>query len=927
MLLLGLLYALFVDSSVKQTNLMNYQAREKVGFGTGRNCSINEQSHTEKTGIYEGNAISKKGLHNHNSHNEQYRELGSRYEKLGGTATTGSIWVPPTKLQKVIFQAGAEGYQIYFPLELTNKDYHSRILETIARGVQSRVLQISNDKHLKHIPQGNENDVQYLLKQLLGRNSDGNNDSQHIRLLFSNELRCSMDKLHDSAAYVLTQRNLLFNLEQDVTNNTDTVRLFNAAVELLECFGASAGASLQHIHDLRAQYEAHQTFRKQRIAALGWDSSGASAPPISPAVPAPAAGHTLVRSASAPPSALSAPALREAGFRAPITPNNISSSTTSISTSDFLLSCQAVLDNLDQALLPKRRAHIQSLVMLEGYGKSLFALQRDAAVRAENAAAAHLHTLFTQVNNILQEKFAVRTQEWGNDCGKACLHDAMALVLAAEGAIVALQSVEHQAEAVNSGSSANNAQEIKQVAMDLLCKKDELKQLLVVKALSLPVGHEGTLLSGRSLWFARQKDGRSVASLVQASWCVPLVKIVCHQHWLDQHYLQAFDHYTDAPATDHDIARSLAVRLKATRYSASELAATGYSASVLRAARYTASELSTAGYSPLELRLASYSAHELIAAGWEPADLHTAGFSARELRAAGCTSSDLVSSGYSIGVLKAAGYAAGDLIRDGFSGPALKAAGYTANELRAAKCPADQLQLMNDRGDSYEENYTGAELRAAGYSASELAAANYSADDMRAAGYTAAELFCAISIENGQVSQAYGVSELAAAGYSAGELKTSGYSTSDVAFHYRPSELKAAGYTAGDLQAIGYDASSLRQMDYDQQGRQRSVGYSAIEVAAAGYEAYDLKDAGYSAAELRAAGYKTKEVCELQYTAAELATAGYSAGDLRNAGYGAAGLAAAGYTVSELLAAGYSGGEIRHEAGFSREALKTAGQW
>ncbi len=57
---------------------------------------------------------------------------------------------------------------LFFPLELTNKDYIRRILDTVGHGIRERVLQITRDKRLAPINEDNDHDVYYLLKQLLG---------------------------------------------------------------------------------------------------------------------------------------------------------------------------------------------------------------------------------------------------------------------------------------------------------------------------------------------------------------------------------------------------------------------------------------------------------------------------------------------------------------------------------------------------------------------------------------------------------------------------------------------------------------------------------------------------------------------------------------------------------------------------------------
>lgn len=225
-----------------------------------------------------GFSASKKNAH---------RERGERYENrildkglVNGNsgemnAPGSSLWEPPVDLQRIVIPGPEIEYFLDFPLELTNKDYLRRVLEIVARGVQSRVLQITSEQGLKAIPPHSQQDVHYLLKQVMGNNSDIADDGQRIRMLYSDQLRCPHDKLRDSAEYVFTQRNLLFHLESDVSRNSDTERLFGAARELLECFGRAGVYALQRLQELQHQYQRHQQFRRSRATVLGWvDEAG-----------------------------------------------------------------------------------------------------------------------------------------------------------------------------------------------------------------------------------------------------------------------------------------------------------------------------------------------------------------------------------------------------------------------------------------------------------------------------------------------------------------------------------------------------------------------------------------------------------------------------------------------------------------------------
>ena len=113
------------------------------------------------------------------------------------------------KCRKVILSAD-EKYDLEFLLELTQKDYIRRIFEVVARGISQRVVQITSDCKLTALE--NDYDVQYLLKQMLGRGQSDENTMMRYRVTFAEQLQCEQGKLVLNAEAILKKRNEVFHL-------------------------------------------------------------------------------------------------------------------------------------------------------------------------------------------------------------------------------------------------------------------------------------------------------------------------------------------------------------------------------------------------------------------------------------------------------------------------------------------------------------------------------------------------------------------------------------------------------------------------------------------------------------------------------------------------------------------------------------------
>ena len=184
-------------------------------------------------------------------------------------------WVPPPELQRrVVELTESVSYTLFFPLELTNKDYMRRILEIVAFGIRSQVLWVTKQRRLPKMEGQHSGDVHYLLKQLLGNNR-GEGEKAMDRLVIQGHFQDALNvsnkkKLFTSAEFILNARNELFHLQPDISRLRDVEALFQAAGDLLECFGTSAAKALAQLKALHIQQDLHRSFKEQRMTEFGW---------------------------------------------------------------------------------------------------------------------------------------------------------------------------------------------------------------------------------------------------------------------------------------------------------------------------------------------------------------------------------------------------------------------------------------------------------------------------------------------------------------------------------------------------------------------------------------------------------------------------------------------------------------------------------
>lgn len=182
------------------------------------------------------------------------------------------VWSPPVQLQKRYIElTDSVTYTLFFPLELTSKDYVRRILDLITIGIRSQVHSISRDFGLASIEAKNQRDLYYLLRQILGYSDTDSSKRQLHQRKFEEALKIrNKSKLFYSAEYLYQTRVEFFQYRPDRSFLEDMNSLFEAARNVLECFGKTASKALMLLDKLQKQYQIHRVFKERRINASNW---------------------------------------------------------------------------------------------------------------------------------------------------------------------------------------------------------------------------------------------------------------------------------------------------------------------------------------------------------------------------------------------------------------------------------------------------------------------------------------------------------------------------------------------------------------------------------------------------------------------------------------------------------------------------------
>ena len=148
--------------------------------------------------------------------------------------TVSDVWTPPTE---VLQRIQVDSYSLFFPLELTNKDYMRRVLDIVAIGIRDRVISITADRRLPPLSSDNDSDVYYLLKQLLGgegfQKPENAAATQTQRSVFADALGApNAQQMSNAAKYLYEMRNRLAHMVGESSRLTLLTVMFDCARDL-----------------------------------------------------------------------------------------------------------------------------------------------------------------------------------------------------------------------------------------------------------------------------------------------------------------------------------------------------------------------------------------------------------------------------------------------------------------------------------------------------------------------------------------------------------------------------------------------------------------------------------------------------------------------------------------------------------------------
>jgi len=886
------------------------------------------------------------------------------------------IWQPPPELQKTSIHTSLnDSYELYFPVELTDKDYIRRILDIVSNSIRPYIIKIvaedKNSKTSRFLEEikGSDYDIYYQLKLLLGKTYEKAVPEKALAVSrnFKNKLvtKYSGAKFTNSADILLGSRSGLNQPSREVigAKESDVDAQFLAARSLLECFCVSCDLGLLQLKSLETQYHKHKLFKEERMKALLCESRHDNHHVDEISAPSTNSGSnhvstivddsTDLRDDDASDNlivdAIETESENDIEIETDVNFENEEESDEYVDESEPTVSRHVVemqfasiaeliahSEQLREKLAcltstAPHASHTTLLVVLQALTGDLASQSNRSSAQSDYDEAERLHAYKVMLERTMEADVFVQTtpSEGGN--GVQRIENMYKLCSQADSVVPQLGMVELKARQQHQFSKCKSLVEL---SNDIASSSGVLRKLLTVD----PIGSR-KYPNECHLFFIQKlhETNRSLFDLLREAHNMKLFQYVIH-HW---------------PLHTKN------VRIKSTK--------TQPRLSDLKKAGYTAADLRSGGYNALELKICGYSAAEVISVGCTASDLKAAGYEASELKKAKFGVVYLKSAGYTASDLKLAGYTAASLggkslggntssvasdgQKDGYYGPStpdseryntydVTHAGYGAAELKAAGYDVYDLQRAGYRTlalrkvdfnteDMRMAGYSASEMKGGGYSADDLLDAGYDFDDVLRAGYTAAYLkknnFCAADLMSAGYSvlhlqdAGFSTSEVTAAGYSAADLKRGGYTAcdlpvdSDSGHTYSATECKQAGYALTELVQAKYSTRELKE-----------AGYCAVKLKPFEPSIRHMKQIGFTASEMRAAGYSVSELMAVRYKISAMKKAGYTAADLEPFYVSATHMKSGGYGAAELREVGYSAATLK-EAGYGMDDIVRAG--
>lgn len=668
-------------------------------------------------------------------------------------------WVPPEELRRInVPVPDGAPYTLFFPIELTNKDYLRRIFDIVAMGIQGTVRRMIG-KHRDSIgPIGSKQepynftktcDLYYLTKHIVdpasapvyargssmlcgtsqlfdscrcfcnhASHSSASLSLIHVSLIFYSEFRANQGHLVAACNTLKGCRNELMHVNVDSGSLDNVSSSFEAGRRLLSFFPPNE--ALAALASLEAQFDGHKVFKNQRMAAFGWRF-------VAPSISA------------------DADATRHAA-----TPD-----------------AQAAITGADAAIIAMQQVNQDTLTAL-----ALLA----SAVKFQSRKTEEEKQLGHYPEAAVLHKSCLALQGIINSDDQMLISAVCpAAIQLACSSVVALSSAEAAASAVYEFDIAQQMKSKKDEVSTLLNRLTDLSAGQVSpltqqqqqpqqqrrQEAAPPSRSRGTNGRGGGLYRGESRvTAPAVADPAVADPAVALINdvlldkgknsIACcllrsGNTALIHAMLLVAKTDPPLPIKTRDPPQSFMNMLLLTAFKSMLHQQHRWIQAVLYAG-FSAAVLKDAGVDASHLLHAGFTAQQLQDSGFMLADLRAAGFTIFQMKAACSHIPFLVAAGYSISELKSAGFKV--------AASHLKEAGLCAQQLKA---------------EGFKDV---AELKAAGFNLAELNGAGFdNVAELKAAGFSLAELNC-----NGFNN----VSELKAAGFSFAELQDAGFNFSVV---------------------------------------------------------------------------------------------------------------------------------------------------
>ncbi|GMI38824.1 hypothetical protein TrCOL_g4937 [Triparma columacea] len=592
-------------------------------------------------------------------------------------------WLPPKSLQKcTVRRSPTDSYELYFPLELTNEDYLRRIFKIIGRGISGAITRVADQKRLYkyYITDYGDasGDVMYLLKQILAppKSSDPDAPSTSEQVLAHQTAHLApgtatnVNTLVNAAQHVYDKRNANFHFQEGESFSDDVVATFQAAKELLECFGTEAVYALNELEFLSKQFSMHHSFKGKRMAAFGWEwnDSGINTDGEAPFSEAEAEVDVEV-----------------------LRPEHDALKTTIVT----------ALQEQEEA----RTALVQLLIDSSHHvGKA----QKKAGRSEDYDEARRLKALKEAIDDTISSDGGYDGEPDGG-VGPARLQHVAQLIRDAEELVSKWRRFQVKC---NNADDYDGAEEGKGKAEELINFLNRLRSLR--SSVKIP---ETETATARVLLSTRRKIGapsrpsqkRSAVDLLLAapsinmigsmrSWPVPSGE--------ERLTMLCFYRAEGTPSVTLKQEGYTSKEIYDIGFSFQEIKDGGFSSGEFKDASLSCSQCKEAGFNPTECRADGYDPADLLSAGFTLQEIKGAGFSSGEFKDAALSYSQCKEAGFSPAECRAGGYNLADLLSVGFTLQEIKGAGFSAGYFKDASFSCYQCK---------EAGFSPAECIAGGY--------------------------------------------------------------------------------------------------------------------------------------------------------------------------------------------------------------------